>query len=232
MNVYDKFEHAGLIVEIIQDDEPGTNPQENDNAGTIYSWTRDFDGDERISEPDLLIDESTDWNEDPRYRAVSLSEWFALEYDAALTIPLRFSDYGGSGARIYRTNAENANCAICFTEEEMEREWPVSADRPTESPADGARVYAEARINELDEYLQGYVFGIVVREPGSSLNQAMARGEVLESIWGFIGDPSGKSGEYMLSEAREMAESCAKAVQHEAELREEAAARDIMTVDC
>jgi len=61
-------------------------------------------------------------------------------------------------------------------------------------------------IKEMDLYLQGYVFGIVVCPDEESDN-------VLESVWGFIGDPD---ADWIVSEAKEMAEG----VRHDIDKRE------------
>lgn len=232
MEPYSSYEHAGVIVEIVHDDESGCGPQENDNAGTIYSWSRAWDGDERISEPSMEIEcdlcegegeidmrQAVHPIEEARdcpkcegsgsVATLSLPEWFRWHFDAVLTLPLYFADYGSSGARIYVSG--DPNCAICFTQEDLDKEWSGSVDDATK--------YAEARINELDEWMQGNVFGIVVRHPETH--------EVLESVWGFIGEPD---AEYITSEAKAMAEACAAEIEHEKQLVAEWAARDVVTV--
>jgi hypothetical protein len=231
-DAYNRFEHAGVIVEIVGDDEP-MSPQDNDNAGTLYSWARDFDGDERINEPDYVDDDM---------RHVSVELWFALNYNAALTIPLYFANYGSSGARIYASN--DPNCALVFTEEEIEREWSGHIDPykvEMKNAVDGSltsevreyggvRAYAKARIDELDNYLQGNVFGIVVRERTDEDIDAEDddSGEVLESVWGFIGNPD---GEWILGDARELAEAAAEQVAHEKACAFAWACRDVVTVE-
>jgi hypothetical protein len=232
------YEHAGVWVEIVPDDDPVSSPQDNDNAGTIYSWVYDgtWEGDERISEPELTIDcpncegEGTVESDDEPvldaddhpiekncpncegngYIECDLPTYMRHNYDAVLTIPLFFSDYGSTGARLY-VMEDGPNCAICFTQKQLDDEWNGSVDDATK--------YAEARVNELDQWLQGYVFGIVIRDREG--------GEVMESVWGFIGEPD--EG-YIKAEAASMAESCAEQVQHEAELAQEWAARGVVTV--
>jgi hypothetical protein len=210
------FEHAGLRVLIVGDDEPFSGPQDNDNAGTIYSWTRDFDGDERINEPDLEIDVATGEHDEPDWQVVDLPRYMAHYHDAALTIGLRFADYGSSGARLYVDN-DDPNCCICFTQKELDHEWSGSVDDATK--------YALARVNELDEWLQGNVYGVVVCSPDDD-----SEPEVLDSVWGFIGDPFGKSGEYMKAEGRALAESVRAELDHEAAEAHRWACADVMTV--
>lgn len=227
---YVSFEHAGVLVEIVQDDDPGYGPQENDNAGTIYSWTPSFDGDERIHEPDLQVDDSETWDEDPRWRVISLDEFMRTNYDAALTVPLFFSDYGSPGARIYQS--DDPNCAICFTQKEIDHEWsghidPYSVTRENGEVVEygGARKYAEARINELDQWFRGEVYGIVIRDPETN--------EVMESVWGFIDDQvwtENAEKSYTISEARSMAEGCAAQITREKSEAFRWACADVVTV--
>lgn len=258
--VVKSYEHAGVIVEIVHDEDVGwaSNPQDNDNAGKIYSWADCFDGDERISEPDLQVDDAEDWNEPSRWRTIDLNEYMTTDYNAALTIPLRFSDYGSSGSRIHTTDADNANCALVFTRAEIDHEWsghvdpyPVqrkNADGSTEIiEYGGARKYGEARIHELDNWLQGNVYGIVIREQGhcgsddtdargfcnecgEDVNDA-GTGEVLESVWGFIGDIfDAEESAYIIEEANSLAEDCAEEIKREADEAHRWACADVVTV--
>lgn len=244
--IYERYEHAGVIVEIVQDDDYDSGPQDHDNAGTLYSWTSSFDGDERINEPDLIVYRAYSTNslssedgEDEEGREVNLAEYMRANYDAALTVPLYFADYGSSGARIYKSDRD-PNCALCFTQKEIDYEWsghvdpyPVTMQGTGEvREYGGARSYAEARINELDLWLQGYTFGIVIRERDKSIEdpEEDRKGDVLESVWGFIGDPMAESGKYIRDEARSMAEGCAEQVEAEHAEAYEWACRDVVTV--
>lgn len=247
MEAYDSYEHAGVMVEIVQDCDP-MSPQDNDNAGTLYSWTRDFDGDERIGTPDMEVLCPTcqgealvptrywpgaDWTGCLRCDGggtliVDYDAWFAEHHDAALTVPLWYDNYGSRGSRLYES--DDPNCALCFTQKEIDYEWsghldpypwPVrdadgnSTGEMTEGG--GARAYAQARINELDQYFSGNVWGIVIRHEG----------EVLESVWGFIDEPD---GEYIRQEAEGMAEAVAASIRKEAEEVAYWATRDVVTV--
>lgn len=245
------FEHAGLLVEIHGDDSQSSDPQDNDNAGTIYSWDRSFDGDERIVEPEMEIPCPKCDHEDPDCCSgcggtgtvdVTIEGYMAHNYDAALTIGLRYSDYGSSGARLY-LDADDPNCAICFTQKEIDHEWsghvepypiPVrAADGSSTGETElggGARAYAKARVNEMDEWLQGYVYGYVIKNAdGSDIVPA----KLGDSCWGFIGDilvgPANPEP-YIFSEAKAAAEGVAEDIKREAELVFEWACRDVVTV--
>lgn len=205
----DSFTHAGVLVEIVPDDDGfSSDPSNNESAGTLYSWARDFVGDKRIAEPDLMVDTTEDWNADPVYEAIDLSRFFADEYRAALTIPLFFADYGSRGATIYVS--DDPNCALVFTQKELDDEWGGSADDATK--------YAEARIKELADWLEGNVYGIVIREHEG--------GEVLDSVWGFIGNPL--TG-YIHEEGERMAEEAAEALAEEAAEAFKWACADVVT---
>jgi hypothetical protein len=255
-DAYNRFEHAGVIVEIVGDDEP-MSPQDNDNAGTLYSWTREFDGDESIRDPDgfgIACDKcggyGVDQNDDDcpvcegtgEVQSGDVARYFAEAYNAALTIPLYFAYYGSTGARIYES--DNPNCALVFTQEEINREWSGHIEPYTvkmKNAVDesltgetreygGARAYAKARIDELDDYLQGNVFGIVVRErTDEDIDpEDDDSGEVLESVWGFIGNPD---GDWILGEARELAEAASEQVAHEKACAFAWACRDVVTIE-
>lgn len=255
-DVYKRFEHAGVIVEIVHDDDPIGNPQENDNAGTIYSWTRDFSGDERISEPFMSVlcpicagegcvaieywpsgaEQGCHHCAETGYVASDDLGQILAEQGVSvprMTLPLRFEDWRSNGARIYLCDTEDANAAIVFTQDEIDSEWSgriKQGDDETGYP--GAYEYALARINELDEWLQGYTYGIVIRERDETIEDPEddESGEILESVWGFIGDPSGESGRYIMDEARSLAEYCGEEIREERAEVEYWRARDVETI--
>lgn len=271
--VYDRWEHAGVIVEIVHDDD-ARSPQENDNAGTLYSWDRWFKGDEQIRRPDMEILCPTckgeayvptrywpgaKWDECLRcnnngFLVVDYAARFAEHYDSVLTIPLWYDEGRGDVASIYES--DDPNCALVFTQEEIDREWDGHLDpyqvhmkwRSGDLTGEvreygGARSYAKGRIKELDDYLQGNVWGIVIRAPlvdhehcvevgscwaqGTSAPTCDDRGKVLESCWGFIGETQ---SDWIRKEAEEMAVIAALALKEEADEVAYWAARDVVTV--
>jgi hypothetical protein len=229
--VADSYEHAGLVVEFVHDEDGSyADPQQNDNAGTIYSWTRDFDGDETIGEPDLTLDcPDCEGYEDLSscekcggggYVDCDLPQYMRHGYGAVLTIGLRFEDHGSNGCRL-RMNNDDPNAAICFTRKDLGTEWSGSVDDATK--------YAEARIGELDKWLQGDVVGIVIREPTMSDG---IPGVLLDSVWGFIADPfDPKDREYLVSEGNAMAEGCAEEIAREKAEAEYWACADVITIE-
>jgi hypothetical protein len=200
MDVYDTYEHAGVFISIVQDDDC-EGPQGFENAGTLYSWSRDFDGDERIAEPEL--ETTCDYCEGdgcPKCNGdgvvpCTLAEYLTEHYSAALTIPVRYSSQGGQAA--IWTDASDPNGALVFTTAEL-GDWDGNVEQAT--------AYAIARIGELDQWLQGNCWGIIVRETEETEEQ-------LDSCWGFIGEPL---GDWIRQEANAMAEGAAERLAAEA----------------
>lgn len=278
-DAYDSYEHAGAMVEIVHDDDP-MSPQDNDNAGTLYSWTRGFDGDERIGTPDMEVLCPTcqgealvptrywpgaDWTGCLRCDGggtvtVGLAAWFEEHYDAALTIPLWYDNYGSRGSRLYEDEDE-PNCALCFTQKEIDYEWGGYVERKNDNNY-GARSYAKGRIQELDNYLQGNVWGIVIREALATVgvtatSRRLRTFGTLADAERYVGTlPNAEDGiyyidypcpgeevlescwgfidepdgEYVRAEAKGMAEAVAASIRKEALEAAEWAARGVVTV--
>jgi hypothetical protein len=211
-----QFEHAGLTVRLVDDDDfDRTSPFENDNAGTIYSWTRDFDGDESIWCRDTVGGKpyALAGADNPN----DLSSYFAANHDAVLTLPLRYEDWGASGARLRISDADSANAVLVFTQADLDREWSGSVDDAT--------MYAEGRVRELDNWLQGNVFGIVVEHDLGEAPMAC------DSVWGFIGDPwSDGDWEWFQSEGRAIAADVRDSIDYEEAERERWACADVITI--
>lgn len=126
MEPYETYKHAGLTVELHYDtDSSGFDPRkDHDNAGTILSFTREFDGDEYLSvEEDLSYDcpvcEGSGENQE-RYRlerrtegdgwiVVGAGTWEAMEPEMLRAIGKPGYDAFGIGA--VRVNA--ADCPHC-----------------------------------------------------------------------------------------------------------------------
>jgi hypothetical protein len=148
----------------------------------------------------------------------------AFEHTAAVIVPIRFSDYGGSTpSEIYVSDWSNANAAWLFEPGTVHSEWGE-----TLADQDKARAYVAAAIGETHEWLQGNVYGYVIEDP---------TGDVVDSCWGFI-DADAYSGDpiksHTLSEGLS-ALTCTVSDAHETDAKEtaarsDAAARDIETV--
>jgi hypothetical protein len=174
----EKFDHAGLAVRIVHDDEPAFNPRTDYDTPSVWHG----EGGESRLNPAYA-----DWSEWIREKRLAGSS----------VIPVRYADYGSSGARLYETDMDNANGAFVCDRETIKKEWGTG--RGKFKGANGARNYMRGEVKEMDLCLQGYVFGIVIE--GS--------GEQIESVWGFIGEPD---ADWIISEAKEMAEACAESI--------------------
>lgn len=168
----DTFTHAGRRVEIYQDIDP-ESPASWDNAGTLV-----IEGDWGTFADESRAPENRTcdgWETEIRLRRI-----FAHE----LVIPVRFSDYGSSGATLYECDPDDANGIIYCTPEEIDAEWSSSRD--------DAERYLLGRIEETNQYLQGDVYGFVISDEA---------GNHLDSCWGFYGY------DYAVSEAKGAAEA-------------------------
>lgn len=175
-----------VIVKLYADDQAANPTKEFDQAGTLALEGCEYD----IADETVLPAEANGWSDSGfpfcdewRYR-------FAERYvslTGGVAIPVRFDDYGSSGAHIYTSDADSANGMISADKEEIAKEW--NGDKTA------ARSYLEARIKELDQYLSGEVYGFNIETPD---------GELLDSCWGFYGQ------QYATSEAIDAARHCAE----------------------
>ena len=101
----------------------------------------------------------------------SLAEHIGDNEDDDLIVFVWLDDYGAHGAQLYAVDdVEDANGYFYATRADMAF-WQVTEDQ--------ARDAINAEIEILNDYLSGNVYGYVVED---------AAGNVLDSVWGFIGD--------------------------------------------
>jgi hypothetical protein len=232
MEPFETYEHAGVTVELHYD-EGGFNPRKDfDHAGTIVSFTRDFDADEYLSvEEDLTYDcpkcdgegevvldsekgpeECPDCDNGTVYATVE--QYMRHEFDdTEVVIPLRFEDYGSRGSKLVTTDSDNnPNAAIYLGADMLATEW--------EGDREKARKCLEAEVEEMSSYLSGEVYGYVIKGPGGEdLPDNMQ-----DSCWGFIGD-----SKYVREEANRAADGVAESLAEEVTERDEMACRGIET---
>lgn len=175
MDAVEIFEQDGVTCSLYVDEDP-MSPADWDQLASFQTWGRDADvfgsAGEAIGEPE-------------RGAAVYVRS-LTLFGEAAAVLPLRVSDYGSSGIRVYVTDAEDCNAVALTTHK-----------RVTELCGEGAEYHAvpwilaalEGELGEWSTYFEGDVYGYVCED---------ARGELLDSCWGFYGL------EYAEAEAREM----------------------------
>lgn len=159
MEAFERYEHAGCVVELHYDPEP-MSPREWDQLGTIVTWGRDGGwGDEDLGyEPYEYGASTIRWAVDLR-RARG----------ATKVLPVRWSDYGSTGSAVHIVDDwDDANAVIFDTPKGREMTGCTEI-------ADGLR----AEIEEMDTWARGEVYGYVVET---------LDGNVLDSCWGFMGD--------------------------------------------
>lgn len=203
----------GTVVSIYYDTEHDlTNPRENqDNLGTIlYFGDRHTLGDEQVSLAHY------DYEAGVAEYAQELIE----TSNAAIVIPLRFTE-GSGGAHVFAADDfTNANGLIWLSEDKLRAEY-IEFGYPDMEAREKARKSLEAEISEYDAWLSGDVYGYHVEHPDFP--------DLADSCWGFIGDLN-----YVRSEAEAAAEhvsaQVAERVAKENAERAEWEARDVMTV--
>lgn len=242
----DTFDHAGMTVRIVQDDDAyDMDPHKSfgDPVGKWYSWA---DGRDRPGSADETINPEYYWHtNDPNVailadlrrdpHANTGSDEDGEGYGYALVVPLRYSDYGSSRSAIeVGCDEDRANGAYVFTAAELAEwkasnyrplgmsnsDWTAAKQRNRERTVRKATEYVTAHLAEWVDWANGNVWGIVVTDED---------GDELDSCWGFIGDPYPEDG-YIRSEARRMAEGAAEQAARERVNRADAEYRDIVTV--
>jgi hypothetical protein len=147
-----------------------------------------------------------------------------LRFEGCTVVPVRFSDYGSSGSRFHETDIKDANAYIYVKPRKIIEEYGDASSKSRRQ----ARKCLRSEIDVWDQIAQGYIFGFVIEN---------SDGDVLDSCWGFIGDPDRnekgnyKQGAgYIHEAAREAAEMCARDIAEETAKRLHWAARDVITV--
>lgn len=220
----DTFDHAGMTVRIVQDEDAYDMDPHKSFGDPVGKWIDWSDGRDRPGSADETINPEYYWHADDPNVAILAdlrrdphantgSDEDGEGYGYALAVPLRYSDYGSSGSAIeVGCDEDRANGAYVFTADELAHEWPGNHKLATE--------YVTAHLGEWVDWANGSVWGIVVTDED---------GDELDSCWGFIGDPYPEDG-YIRSEARRMAEGAAEQAARERVNRADAEYRDIVTV--
>lgn len=175
-------ELEGKVSVQLHQDVDAENPRTSfDHVGTLFIDDRNGDG---------LSDKDADLPARSRNRyaddiAVS-ARW--IELHGGVAILIRFADYGSSGARIHESDADDANGLIWMDAAKIVDEW---TNHGSPDPKAAALACLNSEIAELNDYLEGNVYGFVIETPD---------GETLDSCWGFYGET------YATDEARRTAE--------------------------
>lgn len=157
------IEQDSKIIELHFDDNP-ESPREWDNLGTIYCTLRDYEfGDKDAKQIDM---------DDKNY----------------ITLPIYAYIHSGialSTSRYYPFNCQWDSVLagqIYVSKEKIKNEY--NCKRITQKLTEKVINQLVNEISTLDSYLQGQVFGYVVKKQ-IECNQGDIHNEILDSCWGF-----------------------------------------------
>lgn len=198
------YPHAGLLVEI-RYDEHASSPREMDPLGTIIGWRR---ADLKLGERQIDLDSTT-----PQQVVDKLKR-----DGARLILPVHYTSHGPHcqlhlGDKLDDDTLAHSSGIVYVTDEELRSAF--LARRITAHVLRKARRLLNAEINEYSHWLNGSVYGYVIRDADKSS---------LASDFGYYGI------EDCESEANPVAEDCARQQQAEEVEAHHMACRDIQTL--
>lgn len=184
---FETDEVASLTVHLCYDPEPYvSNPREWDNVGQLFGYG-DFPTDDERNRV------SDDYGQALReYAAEAAAE-------GGIVLAVRFDDYGSSGQRIHTVSSIDDANGLCVVPGAVIAEDWVPIYATVSEARERALACAEAELDTFNAYLQGEVFGYVVKAPN---------GATLDSCWGFVGE-----GDYIREEAHASAKAEAESIE-------------------
>src|SRR5262245_18675357 len=102
--------------------------------------------------------------------------------DGETVIPVRFEDYGSSGARIRETDPEDATGFVYADRETIAGEYGGAGELERRK----ARALMRGELETVDAWLRGDVYGYAIEDAG---------GDTVDSCWGFYGGLEYERGE-------------------------------------
>jgi len=216
MESCETYEHAGVTVEIVYDDDC-RSPREDDNVATLVCWHPDYilgdyqlrDGSGRGAVDDVF---ETERGRTDFASMKVLYRYLTLMCGARRVTPLYLYDHSGISIRAGAPSPWD-NPTVRRDEFGQGMGWDTSMvgfayctdERLTELCGEEAKYHTDEWIDKViagevahyDEYLTGQCYGYIVA-PGS---------EDQEACWGYIGDPDAEGG--VKAEANGIAESIA-----------------------
>lgn len=232
MILADEYEHAGVKVEIHQEDEGAeyANPRDHDNLGIMFCWHPDYIlGDEQFGQfggrEDLAFHQMED--------AV---RYLQDERGALVILPLFLLDHSGitirAGEPILGDPGKGANQERMMSRGRFmgdDRGWDTThvgfiftnqekLDETGAPPEDAIKQLRE-EVKEYDLYLTGQVYGYIVGKDTP----------FEESCFGFVCDLCSDDA-YVHEAAKEAAEGVAEKLERESREAAEWAARDTVTI--
>jgi hypothetical protein len=198
MEPYETFQVGGMIVEIHYDTDAGEHcdPRQGDNLCTILHWHR------RYQLGDGSIEEHSQHREAmDRGGFKLLDRYLRLVERALIVVPLGLIDhsgismYVGGGAHMADPGGWDSGTVgyAYVTEEQLTK---LCGDGQKYREHDWLYEQVKGEVQVYDQYLRGEVYGFVIKDPD---------GEIVESCWGFLGDPEAEGG--LISEAKSEAEA-------------------------
>jgi hypothetical protein len=172
------IEYRGFKIEIHRDDTGG-DVSESLGGGNLllFAWHRRYRFGER---PPEWATEAMDEGR--------LHEAILAEYPEATILPVYMYEHSGIALSTgsFSCPWDSGQLGVIFTTEAMTSRWdePTKAWVPAITPEDkrlGAERLLKAIVGEMDDRVQGNVWGFVVRTP---------EGDLLDdgSCWGYVGD--------------------------------------------
>lgn len=191
MNIAEKFEHKGLAVEIIYD-EDAQNPRDKDWADNLDTMVC-FHG--RYN----LGDEGHGYKQEDYNSWDELKTQIIKDHKPVVIKPLYLYDHSGItiSTSPFSCPWDSGQVGFVFISRKAALDnWSKSKKTSNKSLEARVEKYINASVDEYDKYLRGEVFGYSVKKGE----------EELDSCWGFIGR------EYCIEEAKSIAEHCAEKV--------------------
>jgi len=212
----DSFDHAGLHVRIVADDDPLDPCAEFDQTGTMVCWHSRYylghTGGQRRSDGEHGRKEYRGLWREP----CDFEKWWKENGKGGIRLPLALLDHSGlhmwvgSGAHpldpggwdsgqvgwIFITRDQILReFGGSYVKEDGKQKWVVHAKRMTSKMREKAEACLCAEVKLYDRYLTGDVYGYIIEDDD---------GNRIDSCWGFYGDKDA------VSQAKEMAEHAAQ----------------------
>ena len=192
----DLIEYKGYSIEIIQDEHASNPRKEWDHLGTLAAFHRNYDLGDKISfkTPEEVMEH--------------------IEETKALSLPVYLYDHGGLSVSTGSFNCQwdSGQLGVIFVERErILKEYSVK--KVSKQLKERILGYLKNEVEELNQYLQGDVYGYVIKKKHSCEKCASDISEEVESVWGFYGY------ENCLSEAKSVVDYLTKEKDTENEKR-------------
>lgn len=211
---------GNFLVEVHYDDDSGNSPRDWDNLGTIVAWVRNFDLTDKHYGMATNLEAFLEWarEEKPYMLPLDIQDYgsngvkiYVEDFEPNYEFP---DEYKQPDGFIYVTREKLMeeysinDPEIAFMHAVLIKEHIIDESQP-DAPRHVATSIDKVLRSEIEtyqKYLNGEVYGYVVREgvvdDDGEIDPDDHSGEVVESVWGFIGE-----SDYAMSEGRAQAEA-------------------------